>query len=242
MNNLLSNALVCILVAAILGGLAGWFLRKIKAQKQIWAYKEKAEAKLQGRDRYIKQLKIELQEAEKGIDLQHAALQKSLEERGFEVREQSQRTEDYQVRMQAAENKLISLQRNYIVFKTQKQREVEQLQNSLQKVLPLREEMQSRIQEFDNDGGELDMDSTLELDSEMRGEDSPFILRNALINEKRKVEHLSLVKKELSETYFRFAEEKQGWAREKVILKTRISELESSAIKVSEKGTNVTTS
>ncbi|MCB1757057.1 MAG: hypothetical protein KDJ38_16155, partial [Gammaproteobacteria bacterium] len=111
MNYLLSNVLFCILAAALLGIPIGWFWRKIIAVRQHWRYEQKMQAKLDGRDRYISQLKLELQEAEEGLDLQRAALQESLEERSTEVRDQRELAEEYLVRMRAAENKLMNLQR-----------------------------------------------------------------------------------------------------------------------------------
>ncbi len=231
MSNLLSNLLFDILLAAFLGGLIGWFWKKIVSQKRLWQQEEKLHNKLNGRDSYISQLKVELKEAEDGIELQHAALQKSLEKRGTDIQDQQIKAEQYLVRMQAAESKLMSLQRNYIIYKAQKQREVDQLQGSLKKVLPLRDLSGNKLTTLDANDSEIDMDSTLELNNEMRGEENPFVLRNALINEKRKVEHLSLVKKELGDTYFRFANEKQQWAHEKAALVARIRALEENRTK-----------
>jgi hypothetical protein len=234
MNNLFSNVLFSIVVAAVLGGLIGWFLRRIIALKRQSNQEKEVLARLKGRDRYITQLKVELSDAEEGIDLQRSALQQALEEHTLQTRENSGLTDEYLVRTRAAESKLLSLQRNYIVYKAQKQRELEQLQNNLQNALPLRQEQQGIIHELGSDDREVDMDSTLELDTEMRGEQNPFILRNALVSEKRKVEHLSLVKKELGETYFRFAEEKQRWKQEKNSYIYRLSVLETAESKLVE--------
>ncbi len=233
-NNLLSNVLFCLFAAAILGSVIGWFSRNISASRQLAKREEKMQARLSGRDRYISQLKQELKDAEEGIELQNSALQKSIEDRGKEVREHKDLADEYLVRMRAAENKLMNLQRNYLVYKSQKRKEVDQLQSNLQKVLPMRRQLQKRIHELESNNTEVDMDATLELDEEMREEQNPFILRNALVNERRKVEHLSLVKKELSETYFRFAEEKQKWLQEKTMMENRLKELEAAKSKLRE--------
>lgn len=234
MNYLFSNVLFNILAAALLGLLIGWFWRKIIAVRQQWRREQEIQARLEGRDRYISQLKLELQDAEEGLELHNNALQEALEERGTEVRDQRELADEYLVRMRAAENKLMSLQRNYLVFKSQKQRELDELQDSLQNTQPRQEQLQQRIHELESADEDVDMDATLEIDNELRGEHNPFILRNALINEKRKVEHLSLVKKELSETYFRFAEDKQRWAQERLSLQTRLETLEAAEKKFHE--------
>ena len=227
MSYLLSNVLFLIPVAALLGGLIGWFARRIIALRQRASREDEVQARLKGRDRYISQLKVELNEAEKGIELQNAALQKSLEERSEETREQRALSDEYLVRMKAAESKLINLQRSYLVFKTQKQREIGELKSNLKKTQPLRVKLQKRIQLLEEQKApEVDMDATLEIDSQMSDEQNPFILRNALISEKRKVEKLLLVKKELGDTYFRFAEQKQVWMKQKQALEIRIVELE----------------
>jgi len=218
MNNLLSNPLYLILVAVLLGAIIAWYWHKIVSKKNLISLHDKQQKRLKGRDRYISQLKVELHEAEQCINLQKEALQKSLEQKGVDSREQKETIDQYLVRMRAAENKLISLQRNYIIFKAQKQKEVDQLQDNLEKVLPIREKLQGDLAEE----LEVDMDATLELEEEMRDENNPFILRNALINEKRKVEQLGIIKKELSETYMRFAEEKQRWIVERNALENRI--------------------
>ncbi|HBR98470.1 MAG TPA: hypothetical protein DD979_14005 [Gammaproteobacteria bacterium] len=226
MNDLYTHPLFVVPVAALLGAIIGWSTRRIMALRQVQHVQDEMKSKLRGRDRYIAELKDELQEAEEDIELQSSALEKTLEEQGSEAEEQRALAEEYQVRMRAAEGKLMKIQRNYLVFKTHKEREIEQLQTSLQKVLPLRRELQSRIEEMERNEPEVDMDATLELDSEMRDEQNPFILRNALVSEKRKVEQLSTVKKELSDTYFRFAEEKQQWSQERASLEQRLTKLE----------------
>ncbi|MDO6461912.1 hypothetical protein Q4485_14465 [Granulosicoccaceae sp. 1_MG-2023] len=226
MKPYLTHPFVLIPLAALLGGIIGWFLRRIIALREAHQASQALSKKLKGRDRYIAQLKTELADAEGSVEAQSQSLQQLMDERESREREQKEAIEEYLVRMRAAESKLMSLQRNYLIFKAQKQREVEQLQNNLDKVLPLRRELEDRIEDYSDEDG-IDMDSTLELDPQLRQEKNPFILRNALISEKRKVEHLSLVKKELSETYFRFAEEKQRWVAEKQALQQRIEALES---------------
>lgn len=225
-KNLLSNELFLLLAAALLGAFIGWFLRRIFALKDAAVREADAQSRLQGRDRYISQLKLELKEAEEGIALQNSALQQSLEEHAVEVREQKELANDYLVRTRAAESKLINLQRNYLVFKTHKQREVKQLKNSLAKLTPEQESLTQQLQELQENEAPVDMDATLELDTEMRSEQDPYILRNALVSEKRKVEQLLLVKKELSDTFFKFAEEKQRWIHEKTNLEEKIARLE----------------
>ncbi len=226
MSYLLSNVLFLIPVAALLGGLIGWFARRIISLRRKAEREDEVQARLKGRDRYISQLKLELSEAEEGIELQSAALQQSLEERSGEAREQRALSDEYLVRMRAAESKLINLQRNYLVFKTQKQREIVELQSTLKQAKPLQVKLQKRIELLEGKAPDVDMDATLEIDSQMSEEQNPFILRNALISEKRKVEKLLVVKKELGDTYFRFAEQKQAWIKEKQTLSLRISELE----------------
>ncbi len=226
MNYLYSNPLFFAPVAALLGVIMGWSIRRIISLRQTARLEKDYKSKLRGRDSYISELKDELQEAEEDIELQNTVLEKTLQEQGSEAEEQRNLAEEYQVRMRAAESKLMKIQRNYLVFKTRKQKEVEQLQNSLQRVLPLRKELQSRIEELERNEPEVDMDATLELDSEMRLEQNPFILRNALVSEKRKVEQLGMVKKELGDTYFRFAEEKQQWNQEKASMEARLEKLE----------------
>lgn len=226
MNYLYSNPLFFAPVAALLGVIMGWSIRRIISLRQTARLEKDYKSKIRGRDSYISELKDELQEAEEDIELQNTVLEKTLQEQGSEAEEQRNLAEEYQVRMRAAESKLMKIQRNYLVFKTRKQKEVEQLQNSLQRVLPLRKELQSRIEELERNEPEVDMDATLELDSEMRLEQNPFILRNALVSEKRKVEQLGMVKKELGDTYFRFAEEKQQWNQEKASMEARLEKLE----------------
>lgn len=225
MTPYLSHPFVLIPLAALLGGVIGWFLRRIRALREAHRASLSLNKKLQGRDRYIAQLKTELAEAEDSVDAQSESLQELLNERDSRDREQKEVIEEYLVRMRAAESKLMNLQRNYLIFKAQKQREVEQLQNNLDKATPLHAEPDNRVEDYSAE--DVDMDSTLELDPELRSEKNPFILRNALVSERRKVEHLSLVKKELSETYFRFAEEKQRWAAERQSLLQQIESLES---------------
>lgn len=237
MSYLLSNVLFLVPVAAFLGGLIGWFARRIISVRRKHAREEEVQARLKGRDTYISQLKLELNEAEEGIELQNSALQKSLEERGEETREQRGLSDEYLVRMRAAESKLINLQRNYLVFKTQKQREINELQSNLKSAQPLRVKLQKRIELLERNAPQVDMDATLEIDPQMTDEQNPFILRNALVSEKRKVEKLLLVKKELGDTYFRFAEQKQLWLKEKQALATRISELENTVNNVKQQET-----
>ncbi len=201
-------------------------MKKNNAQRKYWQLEERVQKKVKGRDTYISQLKAELKDAENGIELQRAALQKSLEKRGREVQGQREKAEEYFVRMRAAESKLMSLQRNHIVFKAQKQREVDQIQRSMNKILPSREEPKNKVYPLDVNGSQIDMDSTLELDNELSEEEKPFVLRNALITEKRKVKHLTLVKKELEDAYYHLAEQKQKWVHEKVVLIARIKSLE----------------
>lgn len=237
MSYLLSNVLFLVPAAALLGGVIGWFARRIISVRRKFAREEEVQARLKGRDTYISQLKLELSEAEEGIELQNSALQKSLEERGDETREQRALSDEYLIRMRAAESKLINLQRNYLVFKTQKQRELNELQSNLKSAQPLRVKLQKRIELLERNAPQVDMDATLEIDSQMSDEQNPFILRNALVSEKRKVEKLLLVKKELGDTYFRFAEQKQVWLKEKQALATKISELEAASKNVSDQET-----
>ena len=226
MTHLYSNPLFMVPAAALLGLIIGWSIRRIISIRQLRKVEKDYKSKLRGRDSYIAELKDELQEAEEDIELQNTVLEKTLQEQNNEVEEQRNLAEEYQVRMRAAEGKLMKIQRNYLVFKTRKQKEIAQLQNNLQRVLPLRKQLQSRIEELEGSEPEVDMDATLELDADMRQEQNPFILRNALVSEKRKVEQLSLVKKELGDTYFRFAEEKQQWGQERAALEERLQKLE----------------
>jgi len=214
------NVISLLLTTAALSGVIGYYIRSVWTNKYIVELeeylKEEMDKRLKGRDRYITQLKYELNDAEEGLSMQSDALQKSLQNKSDNARDQKDKLDQYLIRMNSAENKLISLQRTYIIFKAQKQKEVDQL----------KAEYAAQAHKDE----EFDMDATLELDERMREEENPFVLRNALINEQRKVEQISFVTKELNETYLRFAKEKQIWMREKQNLKDRLKAFEQSDV------------
>ena len=68
MTPYLSHPFVLIPLAALLGGVIGWFLRRIRALREAHRASLSLNKKLQGRDRYIAQLKTELAEAEDSVE------------------------------------------------------------------------------------------------------------------------------------------------------------------------------
>lgn len=227
-ETLLSSVLVYLLAAAVLGGIICWFLKSIFSIKEQNQLGDRFKSKLNGRNRHIEELQVEstsVKNALRTSELQYSGLQLQYTNLISENQEQGLMLSESQSRIKVAEGRLMSVQRDYVLYKANKQREITQLQKNLQKILPLRAEQTHRMREFDRLLGDSEEDfKDTQLDAEMPQE--RVELQKALKLSRNKVVVLLTVKQELGEAYYRFAEEKQKWEAEKKLLTEKLIDFE----------------